>query len=50
MKALLRSNVAILESTGGEILTLVTCHPFCFVGRAPNPLMVRAARVRGAVT
>ena len=40
-------DVAVLEPTGGEILTLVTCHPFYFVGAAPNRFIVRAERVRG---
>src|SRR5512140_3462591 len=28
-------DVEVLGSTGGEVLTLVTCHPFYFVGAAP---------------
>jgi len=40
-------DVAVLDSTGGEILTLVTCHPFYFVGAAPNRFIVRAERVKG---
>jgi sortase A len=40
-------DVSVLGSTGGEILTLVTCHPFYFVGAAPNRFIVRAERVRG---
>jgi sortase A len=40
-------DVAVLDSTDGEILTLVTCHPFYFVGAAPNRFIVRAERVRG---
>jgi sortase A len=43
-------DVAVLDSTGGEILTLVTCHPFYFVGPAPNRFIVRAERIAGAVT
>jgi sortase A len=39
--------VEVLDSTGGEVLTLVTCYPFYFVGAAPNRFIVRAARVRG---
>jgi sortase A len=41
------ADVAVLDSTGGEILTLVTCHPFYFVGAAPNRFIVRAERVKG---
>jgi len=40
-------NVAVLDSAAGEILTLVTCHPFYFLGAAPNRFIVRAERVRG---
>jgi sortase A len=38
-------DVAVLDPTGGDVLTLVTCHPFYFVGPAPNRFIVRAARV-----
>lgn len=38
-------NVAVLDSDGTEILTLVTCYPFYFIGSAPNRFIVRAARV-----
>jgi sortase A len=40
-------DVEVLDSTGGEILTLVTCHPFYFVGAAPDRFIVRAERVKG---
>ncbi len=40
-------DVAVLDPTGGEILTLITCHPFYFVGAAPNRFIVHAERVRG---
>ncbi|HEX3940892.1 MAG TPA: class D sortase, partial [Acidobacteriaceae bacterium] len=38
-------DVAVLSSDGNEILTLVTCYPFYFVGAAPNRFIVRAARI-----
>ena len=38
-------NVAVLDSDGTEVLTLVTCHPFYFLGSAPNRFIVRATRV-----
>jgi LPXTG-site transpeptidase (sortase) family protein len=38
-------DVAVLEPGGNEILTLVTCYPFYFVGPAPNRFIVRAERV-----
>lgn len=40
-------DVSVLDSAGGEILTLVTCYPFYFVGDAPNRFIVRAERVEG---
>jgi LPXTG-site transpeptidase (sortase) family protein len=36
------NDVSVLASTGEEILTLVTCHPFYYVGPAPNRFIVRA--------
>src|SRR5689334_5813924 len=38
-------DVEVLDSAGGEVLTLVTCHPFYFVGAAPNRSIVRAERI-----
>jgi sortase A len=38
-------DVAVLTPDGHEILTLVTCHPFYFVGPAPNRFIVRAERI-----
>jgi sortase A len=42
------SDVTVLESSGHETLTLVTCYPFYFVGPAPDRFIVRAARVMGS--
>lgn len=42
------TEVSVLHPTGNEILTLVTCHPFYFVGAAPNRFIVRAERVTGS--
>ena len=39
------ADVAVLNPDGKEILTLVTCYPFYFVGSAPKRFIVRAARV-----
>jgi sortase A len=39
------SDVSVLDSNGRETLTLVTCHPFYFVGAAPNRFIVRAERM-----
>jgi sortase A len=40
-------DVGVLNPDGNEILTLVTCYPFYFVGPAPNRFIVRAERVTG---
>ncbi len=42
------SDVTVLQPDGHEILTLVTCYPFYFVGPAPDRFIVRAARVAGS--
>lgn len=40
-------DVEVLGPTGGEILTLVTCHPFYYIGAAPNRFIVRAEKIDG---
>ena len=39
------NEVTVLDPSGSEILTLVTCYPFYFVGPAPDRFIVRAERV-----
>lgn len=39
------SGVEVLEPSETEVLTLVTCYPFYFVGPAPSRFIVRAERV-----
>jgi sortase A len=39
------SDIEVLDPGEGEILTLVTCYPFYFVGSAPDRFIVRAERV-----
>lgn len=39
------SDTSVLNSDGRDVLTLVTCYPFYFVGPAPNRFIVRAERV-----
>jgi len=39
------SEVDVLDPTDTEILTLVTCYPFYFVGFAPDRFIVRAERL-----
>ncbi|HTX39040.1 MAG TPA: class D sortase [Bryobacteraceae bacterium] len=38
-------NVAVLASSEENVLTLVTCYPFSYVGAAPRRLIVRARQV-----
>jgi sortase A len=38
-------DVAVLNPDGHEVLTLVTCYPFYYIGAAPNRFIVRADRV-----
>ena len=38
------SDVSVLDADGSEILTLVTCYPFYFIGSAPERFIVRAQR------
>ena len=38
-------DVTVLDSDRHEILTLVTCYPFYFVGPAPDRFIVRAERI-----
>jgi sortase A len=42
------SDVTVLQPNGHEVLTLVTCYPFYFVGPAPDRFIVRAERVMGS--
>jgi len=43
-------DVYVLDATGGETLTLITCYPFYYVGSAPNRFIVRARAVSTAQT
>ena len=38
------SDMGVLRSSSDQILTLVTCYPFYFIGPAPNRFIVRAVR------
>ena len=38
------TDVSALNPDGHEILTLVTCYPFYFIGPAPDRFIVRAER------
>jgi sortase A len=40
-------NIAVLAPTENQILTLVTCYPFYYVGPAPSRFIVRAERIAG---
>jgi sortase A len=39
-------DVSVLNASGGNTLTLVTCYPFYYVGSAPKRFIVRATEVR----
>jgi sortase A len=39
------SNVGVLAPSGENVLTLVTCYPFYYVGPAPQRWIVRARQV-----
>lgn len=39
------TDLSVLAADGNEILTLVTCYPFYFVGPAPSRFIVRAERI-----
>jgi len=39
------NDVAVLDPSAKEVLTLVTCYPFYFVGAAPERFIVRAERI-----
>lgn len=40
------NEVSVLESTGTEELTLITCYPFRFIGPAPDRFIVKATRIQ----
>ena len=41
-------DVSVLQASGGETLTLVTCYPFYYVGSAPKRFIVHAALLEGS--
>jgi LPXTG-site transpeptidase (sortase) family protein len=43
-KVVYPDDVSVLNANGQEVLTLVTCYPFFFVGSAPDRFIVRAER------
>lgn len=45
LKIVKPDNVTVLDPIGRETLTLVTCHPFTFVGAAPMRFIVQAERL-----
>jgi sortase A len=38
-------DVSVLEPTPDSSLTLITCYPFGYIGRAPKRFIVQASRV-----
>ncbi len=45
MKVVDPQDITVLNSSGEQILTLITCYPFYFIGPAPDRFIVRAKRV-----
>ncbi len=43
-KVVSKYDITVLDASGNEILTLITCYPFYFVGAAPDRFIVRAER------
>jgi sortase A len=39
------TDLSVLTADGSQVLTLVTCYPFYFVGPAPSRFIVRAERI-----
>ena len=44
-RIVLPTDVSVLNPGSNEVLTLVTCYPFFFIGPAPDRFIVRAERV-----
>jgi len=40
------TDVSVLRPSGSNTLTLITCYPFNFIGRAPERFVVQATEVR----
>jgi len=38
-------DLSVLEPTAASTLTLITCHPFKYIGSAPNRFIVRARKI-----
>ena len=47
MRVVKPDDLSVLAQTGRSSLTLVTCYPFSYVGRAPKRFVVRADHVPG---
>ncbi|MDR3702442.1 MAG: class D sortase [Candidatus Sulfopaludibacter sp.] len=45
LRVVMPENVGVLASSGENVLTLVTCYPFNYVGPAPRRFIVRARQV-----
>jgi sortase A len=39
------TNIAVLQSDGEKVITLITCYPFYFIGPAPSRFIVRARAI-----
>jgi len=40
------TNTDVLQSGSEQMITLITCYPFYFIGPAPNRFIVRARAIR----
>jgi sortase A len=45
LKVVKPSDVQVLAPTSGNVLTLVTCYPFNYIGHAPRRYIVRARQL-----
>ncbi|MEQ1574316.1 MAG: sortase [Vicinamibacterales bacterium] len=43
------TDLGVLHATERPTLTLITCHPFTYIGPAPQRFVVRAERITDAV-
>jgi sortase A len=50
LKVVKPSDVQVLASTGDNMLTLVTCYPFNYIGHAPRRYIVRARQVSSSAS
>ena len=47
LKIVTPDDVQVLDPTKENVLTLVTCYPFDFIGHAPKRYIIRARQITG---